>query len=111
MYTAVIEKRFEASHTVAGIVPEPHSHNWVIRLTLEAEALLHPGVIMDFFEVEKILEATLPKSGQTLNQQYPIEPTAENLSRYFYETLSLQLPALTAVSVGEFPEFMVTYKK
>jgi 6-pyruvoyltetrahydropterin/6-carboxytetrahydropterin synthase len=109
MYQAVIEKRFKASHSVDILLPEKHSHEWVIRITLESESLVAPGVIVDFFELERVIEAVLPEEGTHLNDFAPVQPTAENLSKWFYEQLKPKISQVTAVAVGEFPEFMVIY--
>jgi 6-pyruvoyltetrahydropterin/6-carboxytetrahydropterin synthase len=114
-YTATLEYRFRVSHALETLFPVEHSHEWVFRLTLESDTLEDPGVIVDYFKLKALVKETLPPEGAHLNdwlisQGRQISPTAENLARFLYDRLKPSLPQLASVSVGEFPEFVCTYR-
>ena len=112
LYTATLEQRFKASHDLDDLFPIEHSHEWIFRLTLASNKLTAPGIIVDYFRLKQLVEATLPPAGTNLSTWEPLQsapPTAENLAQFFYQQLKPQLPQLTSVSVGEFPEFICTY--
>lgn len=112
MYQADLTLTFTASHSLDTLRPEPHSHKWVVRVTLaiDDEALQEPGIIVNYFELKPLVQAMLPE-GKHLNDAYPFAPTAENLAKAFYEQLKPQLPMLASVAVGEFEQFMCTYSE
>lgn len=112
-YTLKLTERFKALHALAGIVDESHLHEWVIEIQIKAETLSPPGLAVNYFELKQILDDLLPTENADLNDLYPVAPTAENLSKYFYEVLEPKLPTdvtLQSVAVGEFPEFMCYYQ-
>jgi len=108
MYTVTLTERFEATHALDTLRPQPHSHEWVVRIVLESEILSPPGIVMNYFELKPIISKLLPHH-KHLNTEYPFAPTGENLARHFYQILKPQLPQLHAVSVGEFEDFMCTF--
>jgi 6-pyruvoyltetrahydropterin/6-carboxytetrahydropterin synthase len=108
MYEAVLTETFRASHALEDLRPTPHWHEWVVKITIQSETLLQPGIIINYYELKPLLKSILPE-GQDLNTSYVFAPTAENLARHFYETLKPQLASLYSVSVGEFEAFMCTY--
>lgn len=108
MYQVTLTETFKASHSLDTLRPQPHEHEWIIKVVLSAEALQEPGIVMNYFELKPLVSKLLPH-GKHLNDEYPFAPTGENLAKHFYELLKPQLPQLTSVSVGEFESFMCTY--
>jgi 6-pyruvoyltetrahydropterin/6-carboxytetrahydropterin synthase len=109
MYEVTLTETFKATHSLDTLRPQPHEHEWVVRVTLASPTLQEPGIVMNYFELKPLVYKLLPH-GKNLNDVYDFAPTGENLARHFYETLKPQLPHLTHVSVGEFEEFMCTYR-
>ena len=107
-YTVTMTERFTATHALDTLRPDPHPHEWVVRLRLGSETLEEPGIVINYFHLKPLVEAVLPH-GKDLNETYDFPPTAENLARHFYYLLKPQLPLLMTVSVGEFEDFMCTY--
>ena len=107
-YQAVLKLTFNASHALDELRPEPHFHDWIIHVTLEAEALEPPGIIVNYFDLVPLIKSFLP-NGTHLNNTLPVAPTAENMAKYFYKQMKPALPALKSVAVGEFESFMCTY--
>lgn len=110
MYTVVLTKKFIATHSLDTLRPQPHEHEWIVKVTLAAPVLQDPGIVMNYYELKPLVNKLLPHH-QNLNEVYDFAPTGENLARYFYDCLKPQLSQLQSVSVGEFEEFMCTYSE
>lgn len=110
MYQATLTERFKATHSLDTLRPQPHEHEWVMKVTLASESLKEPGIIVNYFELKPMVYKLLPH-GQHLNTVFDFPPTAENLARHFYQQLKPRLPQLITVSVGEFEEFMCSYSE
>src|SRR5438067_7744692 len=92
-----------------------HGHNWVVRVTVSAPSLDPIGVVIDFHELERLLDAILlPLHNRHLNETAPFErrnPSAENVALHVGE--ALRLPAgvsLRRVEVWETPENSAVYR-
>ena len=111
MYQATLTETFTATHALAGVRPKPHSHRWVVRVTVSVpdDGLSEPGFVVNYYELKPLVRSLLPE-GKHLNDEYPVVPTAENLAKVFYDRLKPVLPQLESVSVGEFEQFMCTYR-
>lgn len=109
MYEVTLTETFTATHALDTLRPQPHAHEWIVRVTLHSDVLSDPGIVINYFELKPLVYKTLPH-GQNLNETYPFAPTAENLAKHFYEQLKPQLPQLYQVAVGEFEAFMCAYR-
>ncbi len=112
-----MERTFWAAHavTVAGR-PEPlHRHNWQVRLVVAGERLDSDGLLVDFEDVGRRLEAVLAGlADRDLNRTPPFDsasPTAERVARHIAEILALPGDVkLQSVSVTESPGCVATYR-
>jgi 6-pyruvoyltetrahydropterin/6-carboxytetrahydropterin synthase len=105
-------RTFSAAHQLRlydGSLEPIHGHNWVVKVTVEAPQLDSIGVVMDFHELERLVDtATRGWHNSHLNEQpafRSINPSAENVAVVIARTL--QLPGkvrLIAVEVWETPE-------
>ena len=123
MFELNVKAEFEAAHQINGYngkCQRLHGHNWSVEAIVEGRELDNLGMLIDF----KILKAELNKVLDELDHRYlnelPIfskeaNPTAENLARYIFETLSSSeifkdtTAALKAIRVYESPRSCVTY--
>jgi 6-pyruvoyltetrahydropterin/6-carboxytetrahydropterin synthase len=92
MFEVTVDETFAAGHALRGYkgkCENPHGHNYRIRLTLTGKDLDHIGLLYDFRDVKQIINATVDRlDHQYLNDIAPfdkINPSAENMARYFYE--------------------------
>lgn len=113
-------REFAAAHALRlydGSLEPTHGHNWRIRVTVTAPALDAIGVIMDFHELERLLDAILaPLHNRHLNEVPPfadgLNPSAENVALHVGRSLAPALPAtvrLTAVDCWETSTNRATY--
>jgi len=95
MFRVWVEESFAAGHALRGYrgkCENVHGHNYRIRVTLEGEALNSIGLLCDFKDLKDAIHAAISKlDHQFLNEVAPFDklnPSAENLARYFHEEVS-----------------------
>ena len=104
------EREFAAAHQLRlydGSLEPLHGHNWRVRVTVGADQLDAIGVVMDFHEVERLLDAIVQRLHNThLNEVEPfrsgLNPSTEHVALHVGR--NLQLPAsirLLSVQVWE----------
>src|SRR5690606_630796 len=110
-------RTFSASHQLRlydGSLEPLHGHNWRVTVTVEAAKLDAIGVVMDFHELERLIdEATAGWHNSHLNDQPAFataNPSAENVAAVIAERLVLP-PRVRLVSVEawETPENSAVY--
>jgi 6-pyruvoyltetrahydropterin/6-carboxytetrahydropterin synthase len=113
-------REFAAAHALRlydGSLEPVHGHNWQIRVTVAAPRLDSIGVVMDFHELERLLDAVIrPLHNRHLNDVPPfiaeLNPSAENVAYHIGRTLEPTLPTgvkLTRVVVWETRTNRATY--
>ena len=91
-------REFAAAHQLRlydGTLEPLHGHNWVVVVTVAADRLDAIGVVMDFHELERLLDRVIGLLHNThLNEVEPfkseLNPTTEHVA--FHIGRSLQLP-------------------
>ena len=82
-----------------------HGHNYRIQVTFQGPQLDSIGLLVDFVEVKKIMGAVVDRlDHQFLNELPPFDvlnPSAENMAKYFYDEISGALSAGSPAMVGE----------
>ena len=89
-------RHFSAAHQLRlydGSLEPLHGHNWVVRVTVEAEKLDTIGVVMDFHELERLLDRTIAPMHNTHLNDLPafgsVNPSTENVALHVGRSLSL----------------------
>ena len=102
MYEVTVESGFSSGHYLRnyhGKCENPHGHNYKVRLTLRGRELDPAGLLLDFKLLKQVLKPTVEYlDHQMINDLEPfttLNPSAENLARYFYEKTREQLHAMT----------------
>ncbi len=92
MFEVSVEETFAAGHALRGYkgkCENLHGHNYRIRITITGDELDSTGLLVDFADVKRVLRAVIEKlDHQYLNDVEPfttLNPSAENMARYFYE--------------------------
>jgi 6-pyruvoyltetrahydropterin/6-carboxytetrahydropterin synthase len=98
-------REFAAAHQIRlydGSIEPLHGHNWKVRVTVSAGALDAIGVVMDFHELERLLDAVIgPLHNAHLNDaptMRGMNPTTEHVALHVARALALPA-AVTLVSV------------
>jgi 6-pyruvoyltetrahydropterin/6-carboxytetrahydropterin synthase len=91
MFEVTVERTFAAGHYLRnykGKCENPHGHNYKIRVTLAGDRLDHAGLLLDFKDLKDVMKETIERlDHQMMNDVEPfttLNPSAENLARYFY---------------------------
>jgi 6-pyruvoyltetrahydropterin/6-carboxytetrahydropterin synthase len=111
-------REFAAAHALYlydGSLEPLHGHNWRVRVAVAAPALDSIGVVMDFHELERLVDAIIgPLHNRNLNDVPPFgkafNPSAENVA--YHVGRSLALPSavrLLRVDVWETSTNCATY--
>lgn len=121
-YTVRVEARFEAAHFLReyrGISEPLHGHSYKIEAHLEGVGGGIDGddIAVDFVSAKRALEALAKKLDYGCINDVPpfseINPSAENIARWFHRELSAALAgenaAVRAITVWEGPVNSVTY--
>ncbi len=98
MYEVKIITTFAAAHSLRnypGNCKNIHGHNWKIEVVMQGNSLDNLGMSIDFRMLKQETESLLHTLDHTyLNDNPPfsaINPTAENMALWLYETLSKRL--------------------
>jgi 6-pyruvoyltetrahydropterin/6-carboxytetrahydropterin synthase len=114
-------RTFAAAHQLRlydGSLEPLHGHNWRVKVTVSAAKLDAIGVVMDFHELERLVDAIVaPMHNRHLNEVAPfvaeLNPTAENVALHVGRALAPRLPngvRVVRVEVWETDENSAVYR-
>ncbi|HVA93515.1 MAG TPA: 6-carboxytetrahydropterin synthase QueD [Candidatus Dormibacteraeota bacterium] len=122
MFQVSVDEGFSAGHALRGYkgkCENPHGHNYKVRITLEGPELDSIGLLCDFTHMKRVIRSIIEGvDHKFLNDQAPfdvINPSAENLAKYFFDETKRQMPAapegarITCVTVWETDTTSATY--
>ncbi len=120
MYEITVTREFSSAHYLKdyeGKCAHLHGHNWKVAISFRGKKLAENGILIDFLDIGKALDGLLELLDHSvINEISPfdsINPTAENLARWFHDEVSRNLPqtALTphCVTVWETPDSAASY--
>lgn len=102
MYEITVEDTFAAGHYLRnyrGKCENPHGHNYKVRVTLAGTELDKAGLLLDFKDLKDVMRPVVDRlDHQMINDLEPfvtLNPSAENLARYFYEQTNSRLQSAT----------------
>ena len=111
MFEVSVERSFAAGHALRGYrgkCENVHGHNYKVRVTLRGAELDSIGLLVDFVEVKRLMQSIIDRLDHRFMNDIPpfteLNPSAENLARYFYQEMQRGLaetPAAVPVRVGE----------
>jgi 6-pyruvoyltetrahydropterin/6-carboxytetrahydropterin synthase len=102
MFELTVEETFAAGHYLRnykGKCENPHGHNYKIRVTLAGKELDRAGLLLDFKDLRGVLRHVIERlDHQMINDIEPftvLNPSAENLAKYFFDETSVRLRQAT----------------
>src|SRR5215471_7465378 len=102
MYEVTVEDTFAAGHYLRnykGKCENPHGHNYKVRVTLAGAQLDKAGLLLDFKDLREVMRHVVDRlDHQMINDIAPfteLNPSAENLARYFYDETNVKLDRVT----------------
>jgi 6-pyruvoyltetrahydropterin/6-carboxytetrahydropterin synthase len=121
MFEISVEYSFAAGHALRGYkgkCEHVHGHNYKVCVTVAGEQLNSLGLLMDFVDLRGALEATAERLDHRFMNDLPpfdtVNPSAENLAKYFYESLEPEAQThglqVESVTVWETDTTAATYR-
>ena len=121
MFELSVEDSFAAGHALRGYqgkCEKVHGHNYKVLVTIEGQELDPAGLLLDFSEVKRLLRAVMERlDHEFLNEVPPFDvlnPSAENMAKYFFEEIGKSLPGgrarVASVKVWETDTSSATYR-
>jgi len=102
MFQVTVEDTFAAGHFLRnykGKCENPHGHNYKVRVTLEGHELDKAGLLLDFKDLKDVMKHVIDRlDHQMINEVEPftvLNPSAENLAKYFYDETNEKLRVAT----------------
>jgi 6-pyruvoyltetrahydropterin/6-carboxytetrahydropterin synthase len=101
MFQVSVQETFSSGHALRGYrgkCENPHGHNYRVQVTLEGPELDKIGLLVDFTHLKEIMRSIIKRiDHQFLNDLEPfttLNPSAENMAKYFYDQISGNLKDL-----------------
>jgi 6-pyruvoyltetrahydropterin/6-carboxytetrahydropterin synthase len=98
MFQVSVDETFSAGHALRGYhgkCENPHGHNYKVRIIVQGPSLDSTGLLYDFTHLKRVIRGIIEGvDHKYLNDQAPfdlINPSAENLAKYFYDETSRQM--------------------
>lgn len=120
MFEVSVEETFAAGHSLRnyrGKCENVHGHNYRVQITVEGEDLNSIGLLVDFSDVKRAIRAIVARlDHQFINDIPPfdtVNPSAENMARYFYDEICAGLPPgprVREVKIWETDTTSATYR-
>jgi len=102
MFQVSVEDTFSSGHALRGYrgkCENPHGHNYRVQVTLEGPQLDNIGLLIDFTQLKHAMRELIAKlDHQFINDLQPfttVNPSAENLAKYFYDETNKHLKGVT----------------
>jgi 6-pyruvoyltetrahydropterin/6-carboxytetrahydropterin synthase len=102
MFEVTVEETFAAGHYLRnykGKCENPHGHNYKVLVTLQGSELDKAGLLLDFKDLKQVMRGVVGKlDHQMINDVAPfteVNPSAENLAKYFYQECNAGLKTVT----------------
>jgi len=94
MFQVSVEDTFSSGHALRGYrgkCENVHGHNYRVRVTVEGSQLDSIGLLVDFTLLKQVLREIIGRlDHQFINDLEPfrtVNPSAENLAKYFYDEM------------------------
>src|SRR5436305_13887884 len=103
MFEVTVEESVAACHYLRnykGKCENPHGHNYKVRVTLAGQELDKAGLLLDFKDLKEVMKHIIDRlDHQMINELEPftvLNPSAENLAKYFYDESNTRLQSVTS---------------
>lgn len=108
MFEVSAEDTFAAAHFLRdyeGSCERLHGHNYRVAVTVVGPRLNGSGLLMDFAELKKMIKDVAGRLDHRFLNEIPpfnaLNPSTENIAKYFCDEISVRLPDERRIRVGE----------
>jgi 6-pyruvoyltetrahydropterin/6-carboxytetrahydropterin synthase len=98
MFEVCVEQTFAAGHALRdykGKCENVHGHNYRLQVTVAGERLCANGLLVDFIELKRVMRDVIEYLDHRFINDLPpfdvINPSAENMAKYFHDEISKNL--------------------
>ena len=103
VFEITVQAGFSSGHYLRdyyGKCENPHGHNYRVLVTLEGATLEPNGLLLDFKLLKQVLRPTVEYlDHQMINDLKPfttVNPSAENLAKFFFDRTAGELQSMTS---------------
>ncbi len=108
MFEVSVEQTFAAGHALRnykGSCEDVHGHNFRVRVTVAGEQLDSTGLLVDFLDLKRSIDEVVAYLDHKFINDLPpfdkINPSAENLAKYFYDRVNEGVKPDVPVRISE----------
>lgn len=108
MFEVSVEQTFAAGHALRnykGKCENVHGHNYRVRVTIAGEQLDEAGLLVDFVDVKRLMGGAIEYLDHRFINDLPpfdlLNPSAENIAKYFYDRVNAGMKNDTPVRISE----------
>jgi len=108
MFEVTVQQTFAAGHALRnyrGKCENVHGHNYRIEVKVQGEQLDSIGLLVDFVELKRVMKGVIDYlDHQFINDLHPfdkVNPSAENIAKFFHDRISEGLETDNPVTVAE----------
>lgn len=123
MYEVSVDETFAAAHNLRnyyGKCENLHGHNYKVRVVMAGKELDDTGLLYDFVHLKRVIQEVIGSlDHKYLNELPPfdkINPSAENIAWYIFDSSAQKLPkspngsVISSVTVWETDTSAATYR-
>ncbi len=99
MYELIISNHFSSAHYLRGYkgaCEKLHGHTWKVEVAISGATINDIGLVMDFRDLKSLLGGMVDYLDHECLNELPefqdINPSTENMARYFYQKFQQKLP-------------------
>jgi len=108
MFEVTVQQTFAAGHALRnyhGKCENVHGHNYRIEVKVQGEQLDSIGLLVDFVELKRVMKGVIDYlDHRFINDLEPfdkVNPSAENLAKFFHDRISAGLRTEVPVHLAE----------
>jgi len=108
MFEVTVEQTFAAGHALRnykGKCENVHGHNYRVRVTISGEQLDDAGLLVDFVDVKRLMGGAIEYLDHRFINDLPpfdlLNPSAENIAKYFYDRVNAGMKNDAPVRISE----------
>ncbi len=108
MFEVSVDQTFAAGHALRnykGKCENVHGHNYRVQVTIAGEQLDQSGLLVDFVEIKRLMGGAIEYLDHRFINDLPpfdeINPSAENIAKYFYDRLNAGMKTDVPVRISE----------
>jgi len=108
MFEVSVEQTFAAGHALRnykGKCENVHGHNYRVRVTIAGEQLDEAGLLVDFLDVKRLMGGAIEYLDHRFINDLPpfdlLNPSAENIAKYFYDRVNAGMKNDAPVRISE----------